>query len=127
MNKQQIELRDAWREIFSILQTTGYDFLYQDEITKVANAIRKEIGLDGSSKRIDVIGTKLRSNGTIECTCGSLQGFAEDLYNYVCPLLYSTTKAEFNGRTFVVDKYDTVDIIIEKWRCAACDYNNESK
>lgn len=121
MNKQQIELRDAWREIFLILQTTGYDLAYRDEITKVANVIRKEIGLDGSSKRIDVNGTHLRKNGTIECTCGSLQGFAEDLYNYVCPLLYSTIEAKFNGKTFVVDKYDTVDIIIEKWRYATYD------
>lgn len=46
MTKEQIELRDAWLTIYEILRETGYDFMYQDEITKVANVIRKEIGLD---------------------------------------------------------------------------------
>ena len=46
MTKEQIELRDAWLTIYAILRETGYDFMYQDEITKVANIIRKEIGLD---------------------------------------------------------------------------------
>lgn len=46
MTKEQIELRDAWCTIFSILKETGYDFMYEDEIAKVANVIRKEIGLD---------------------------------------------------------------------------------
>lgn len=46
MTDEQRELRDAWRTIFLILQQTGYDFMYQDEITKVANVIRKEIGLN---------------------------------------------------------------------------------
>lgn len=46
MTNEQKELRDAWRTIVLILKETGYDFMYQDEITKVANVIRKEIGLD---------------------------------------------------------------------------------
>lgn len=46
MTNEQKELRDAWRTIYTILRETGYDFMYQDEITKVANVIRKEIGLD---------------------------------------------------------------------------------
>lgn len=118
MTKEQIELRDAWRTIFAILQQTGYDFMYQDEITKVANAIRKEIGLD-QSKRIDVNSIiYLRNNGIVECGCGSLQGFAEDLYNYICPLLYGTIKAKFNGKVIMVDKYDDVYVIIEKWKNA---------
>lgn len=50
MTSEQIELRDAWRTIYSILKYTGYDFMYQDEITKVANVIRKEIGLDDTPK-----------------------------------------------------------------------------
>ena len=124
MTKEQIELRDAWRTIYSILTQTGYDILYQDEITKVVNAIRKEIGLD-QSKRIDVNGVYLRNNGIFECGCGSLQSFAEDLYNYICPLLYGTIKAKFNGKVFVVDKYDTVDIIIEK--CKNAQYEEWNK
>ena len=46
MTKEQKELRDAWRTILSIIKQTGYDFMYQDEITKVAQVIRKELGLD---------------------------------------------------------------------------------
>lgn len=46
MTKEQIELRDAWRTIMSILMQTGYDFMYINEIEKVANVVRKEIGLD---------------------------------------------------------------------------------
>ena len=46
MTNEQRELRDAWRTIYTILRETGYDFMYQDEIIKVANVIRKEIGLD---------------------------------------------------------------------------------
>ena len=46
MTKEQIALRDAWLTIYAILRETGYDFMYQDEITKVASVIRKEIGLD---------------------------------------------------------------------------------
>ena len=46
MTNQQKDLRDAWRTILSIIKQTGYDFMYQDEITKVAQVIRKELGLD---------------------------------------------------------------------------------
>jgi hypothetical protein len=46
MTQEQIELRDAWRTIFMILKETGYDFMYQDEIMKVSNVIRKELELD---------------------------------------------------------------------------------
>lgn len=46
MTQEQTELRDAWRTIYLILKETGYDFLYQDEIMKVSNVIRKEIGFD---------------------------------------------------------------------------------
>ena len=44
--KEQTELRDAWRTIVSILKQTGYDFMYMDEITVVANVVRKELGLN---------------------------------------------------------------------------------
>ena len=46
MTKEQKELRDAWLTILQIIKQTGYDFMYQDEITKVAKVVRKEIGLD---------------------------------------------------------------------------------
>ena len=46
MTKEQMELRKAWRTIVIILQQTGYDFMYQEEIAKVANVIRKELQID---------------------------------------------------------------------------------
>lgn len=46
MTKEQKELKEAWITIMSILQETGYDFMYMDEITKVAKVIRKELKLD---------------------------------------------------------------------------------
>lgn len=46
MTKEQKELRDSWLQILAILKEHGYDYLYQEDITRVANVIRKEIGLD---------------------------------------------------------------------------------
>lgn len=46
MTKEQKGLLEAWRTIVTILKQTGYDFMYMDEIEKVANVVRKELGLD---------------------------------------------------------------------------------
>lgn len=43
---EQKKLHKAWLAILSILKETGYDFMYEDEITLVAKVIRKELGLD---------------------------------------------------------------------------------
>jgi hypothetical protein len=44
-NEKQ-ELRQSWVRIVMILKETGYDFMYMDDITRVANVIRKELELD---------------------------------------------------------------------------------
>ena len=50
MTQQQMELRDAWLTVFSVLRQTGYDFMYQEEIAKVVDVIRREIGLSSQEK-----------------------------------------------------------------------------
>lgn len=37
------EIIKAWRQIYAILRATGYDKLYMDEITIVANFIGKHL------------------------------------------------------------------------------------
>lgn len=58
----------------------------------------------------------LNNNGLIECGCGTIWCFAEELVEKICPILNSTINVSFNDITFTVDKYDTVEKIVEKWR-----------
>ena len=46
MTNEQRELKIAWITIMTILKETGYDFMYQDEISKVSKVIRKELGFN---------------------------------------------------------------------------------
>lgn len=46
MTKEQKELKKSWLQIMTILKETGYDYLYMEDISRVANVIRKELGLD---------------------------------------------------------------------------------
>ena len=46
MTKEQKELKKSWLQIMAILKETGYDYLYMEDISRVASVIRKEIGLD---------------------------------------------------------------------------------
>lgn len=46
MTKEQEKIRDSWLQILAILKEHGYDYLYQEDIARVANVIRKKIGLD---------------------------------------------------------------------------------
>lgn len=46
MTKEQEQLRNSWLQILAILKEYGYDYLYRDDITRIANVIRKEVGLD---------------------------------------------------------------------------------
>ena len=46
MTKEQKELKKSWLQIMAILKETGYDYLYMEDISRVANVIRKELGLD---------------------------------------------------------------------------------
>ena len=44
MTKEQEKLRDSWLQILAILKEHGYDSLYQEDILRVADVVRKEIG-----------------------------------------------------------------------------------
>lgn len=46
MTKEQELLKKSWLQIMAILKETGYDYLYMEDISRVANVIRREIGLD---------------------------------------------------------------------------------
>ena len=46
MTKEQEELQESWSQIMALLRETGYYHLYMEEISIVASAIRKELGLD---------------------------------------------------------------------------------
>lgn len=46
MTKEQKELKSSWLQIMAILKETGYDYLYMEDISRVASVIRKELGLD---------------------------------------------------------------------------------
>lgn len=60
----------------------------------------------------------LTHNGTVDCTCGRLYDFAQDLVEKICPMLEHSIEATFNCKRIVVTKYDTVDSIIAKWNSA---------
>lgn len=46
MTEEQKKIKESWLQIMAILQETGYDFMYMEDISRIANVIRKEIGLD---------------------------------------------------------------------------------
>lgn len=46
MTEEQKKLKESWLQIMAILKETGYDYLYMEDISRVASVIRKEIGLD---------------------------------------------------------------------------------
>ena len=46
VTEKQKELKNSWLQIMAILQETGYYHLYVEDVSRVANVIRKEIGLD---------------------------------------------------------------------------------
>ena len=37
------KVREAWRTIYAILQTTGYDILYEDEIKVMVDFIKEHL------------------------------------------------------------------------------------
>lgn len=57
----------------------------------------------------------LMKNGTIECCCGTIYTFAQELAEKVLPILDYDIEVCFNDRHFIVNKYDTVESIINKW------------
>lgn len=57
----------------------------------------------------------LKKNGTIECYCGSIYAFAQEIVDKVLPILDYDIEVCFNDKHFIVNKYDTVESIINKW------------
>lgn len=60
----------------------------------------------------------LTHNGIIDCTGGTLGGFAKDLVEKICPILDYSIEAHFNYKKITVTKYDTVESIVSKWMVA---------
>ena len=46
VTEKQNEFKNSWLQIMAILQETGYYHLYLEDVSRGANVIRKEIGLD---------------------------------------------------------------------------------
>ena len=44
------EVREAWRTIYAILQLTGYDRLYEEEVNVMVNFIREHINESNGDK-----------------------------------------------------------------------------
>ena len=58
----------------------------------------------------------LYEGGIIRCKCGDVVSFAEDLVEFIIPMLNYSIEAGFNGKVITVTKYDTVKTICEKFR-----------
>lgn len=58
----------------------------------------------------------LKRNGLVECYCGTIYTFAEELVEKVLPILDYTIEVKFNDACFIITKDDTVLSIIDKWK-----------
>ena len=58
----------------------------------------------------------LLNDGTVRCYCGTLRWFAEDINDFIIPILGDRIIAEFNDKRITVVKYDNVDSIINKFK-----------
>ena len=58
---------------------------------------------------------KLLRNGVVCCTCGTLWDFAEDINDFILPLLDSTITASFNDRKITISIDDTSETIRKKF------------
>ena len=57
----------------------------------------------------------LNKNGLVECCCGTIRTFAEELVEKICPILDSSITVCFNDIYFIVNKSNTAEEIVEKW------------
>lgn len=57
----------------------------------------------------------LLNDGSIRCYTGTLRWFAEDINDFIIPILGDRIIAEFNCRKITVYKYDNVDSIIDRF------------
>ena len=58
---------------------------------------------------------RLGSDGVVRCWCGHVVNFAEDLNEFIVPMLDGTIKAEFNGRIITVSCWDNTETIRQKF------------
>lgn len=61
---------------------------------------------------------KLSNNGVVRCWCGNVVNFAEDLNEFIVPMIDGTIQAEFNGRTITVSCWDNTEKIRQKFNDA---------
>lgn len=57
----------------------------------------------------------LKKSGLVQCCCGTIYTFAQELVEKVLPIIDYDIEVCFNGKHFTVNKYDTVESIISKW------------
>lgn len=58
---------------------------------------------------------KLSGKGTVHCWCGSVRNFAEDINEFIIPILEDSIIAEFNDRKITVTCYDNANTIYQKF------------
>lgn len=57
----------------------------------------------------------LEKHGLVRCCCGTIYTFAQELVEKIFPILDHDITVCFNDTYFTVNKYDTVENIIEKY------------
>lgn len=57
----------------------------------------------------------LKRSGLVQCYCGTIYTFAQELVEKVLPILDYDIEVCFNDKHFMANKYDTVESIISKW------------
>ena len=58
---------------------------------------------------------RLCSDGAVHCWCGHVSAFAEDINEFIVPMLDGTILAAFNGRVITVSCWDNAEIIRQKF------------
>jgi hypothetical protein len=53
-------------------------------------------------------------NGTVRCWCGNIRNFAEDMSEFIAPIIEDSIVAEFNCRQINIYKDDNVDTILNR-------------
>ena len=57
----------------------------------------------------------LEKHGLIRCSCGTIYAFAQELVEKIFPILDNDITVCFNDKYFTVNKYNSIEDIIQKW------------
>ena len=57
----------------------------------------------------------LEKHGLIRCGCGTIYTFAQELVEKIFPILDYDITVCFNDRYFTVNKYNSIEDIVQKW------------